>query len=128
MPNEAKKRKRRLVTKQESLFRTHEEAGHLLKAADDLLSLKAVVKQYKKGSYGIKVKDACLTDKLPKEESQMVCDALNTALQNAATTLCHKVQEISNSIILRVSNEIKPQKGPEQQVTEAPEQYGEENS
>ena len=107
---EPKKRRKRLVLKQESLFRTHQEAGQLLRAADDLMALKATTIKYKAGNYGVKIKDACLTDKLPEEECHIVCDAINSSFQNAAATLCHKAQQINESLIFRISSLAKPKK------------------
>ena len=113
---EKKRRKRKEYT-QESLFRTHQEAGQLIRAADDLMNLKANVCKYKAGNYGVKVKDACITDKLPEEESQIVCDAINTALQNAAATLCYKAQQINSTLILRISHISKPDTSPTRKDT-----------
>lgn len=93
---------------QQSLFRTHSEASKLVRAADDLISLRCNLVKYKDLSIGVKIKDALITNKLSEEEAEIIIKTINSALDNCAVTLCQKAHEITNSIVINLSNRIKP--------------------
>lgn len=93
---------KRSTKKQVSLFRERDEAQTLLRAVEQIQSVKVSVKEYKKGSYGVKIKDTCITDQLPLTEAENMCDHLNNALQSYSVCLAEMAQEYVSKIVLNL--------------------------
>jgi hypothetical protein len=98
---------------QTSLFRTHSEAGQMIRAAEGLLELKERTKvvTYKRGHFGAKIGSTVITNVLPHEEAEMIVQQFRDLCDKGAITLAHKAEEVHKGIVLRVSEIAKPDKG-----------------
>ena len=105
---------------QTSLIRMAEEGTRMLRAADDLAKIKSKIKKYKKSGYeyyGVTIgkSDAgrgrlCLSDRLPKEEADMVVSAINDTINNCRLTLAQKATEVISGSVISIQDEIRPPK------------------
>jgi hypothetical protein len=104
----------RVLKGQTSLFRTHTEAGQLIRAAEDLLELKkkTQVVTYKRGHFGVKLGFTVITKSLPKTEGEMIAQQFRDLCDRGAMTLAHTATEIHKGIVLSISETAKPQKEP----------------
>ena len=99
---------KKVEAKQETLFAPFQDAEKLIRAADDIGNVDYHVKKYSTGTYGVKVGDACLTDRLPEDAAHMVVDHLRSAVKSIRTTLVNRAQEIMDGVVSNLMHDVHP--------------------